>query len=88
MTSKPRRRPKYRTPTISLGRCLVGSLDDVAEVATVRQQLEWALRAAREKGQVVAIGHPHAATLQALREVLPRAQELGVQLVLASELVH
>jgi len=36
----------------------------------------------------VAIGHPHAATLQALREVLPRAQELGVQLVLASELVH
>ena len=63
-------------------------LDDVAEVATVRQQLEWALRAAREKGQVVAIGHPHAATLQALREVLPRAQELGVQLVLASELVH
>ena len=63
-------------------------LDDVAEVATVRQQLEWALRAAREKGQVVAIGHPHASTLQALREVLPRAQELGVQLVLASELVH
>ena len=63
-------------------------LDDVAEVATVRKQLELALRAAREKGQVVAIGHPHASTLQALREVLPRAQELGVHLVLASELVH
>ena len=63
-------------------------LDDVAEVATVRKQLEWALRAAREKGQVVAIGHPHASTLQALREVLPRAQELGVHLVLASELAH
>ena len=63
-------------------------LDDVAEVATVREQLELALRAAREKGQVVAIGHPHASTLQALGEVLPRAQELGVHLVLASELVH
>jgi polysaccharide deacetylase 2 family uncharacterized protein YibQ len=63
-------------------------LDDVAEVPTVRKQLELALRAAREKGQVVAIGHPHASTLQALREVLPRAQELGVHLVLASELVH
>jgi len=63
-------------------------LDDVAEVATVREQLELALRAAREKGPVVAIGHPHASTLQALGEVLPRAQELGVHLVLASELVH
>jgi len=63
-------------------------LDDVAEVATVREQLQLALRAAREKGPVVAIGHPHASTLQALGEVLPRAQELGVHLVLASELVH
>ena len=63
-------------------------LDDVAEVATVRKQLELVLRAAREKGPVVAIGHPHASTLQALGEVLPRAQELGVRLVLASELVH
>jgi len=63
-------------------------LDDVAEVATVRKQLELALRGAREKGEAVAIGHPHPATLQALREVLPQAQAQGVHLVLASELVH
>jgi uncharacterized protein len=63
-------------------------LDDVAEVAAVRKQLELALRGTREKGEAVAIGHPHPATLQALREVLPRAQEQGVRLVLASELVH
>jgi polysaccharide deacetylase 2 family uncharacterized protein YibQ len=63
-------------------------LDDVAEVAAVRKQLELALRGAREKREAVAIGHPHAATLQALREVLPRAQEQGVHLELASELVH
>jgi polysaccharide deacetylase 2 family uncharacterized protein YibQ len=63
-------------------------LDDVAEVAAVRKQLEVALRGAREKGEAVAIGHPHPATLQALREVLPRAQQQGVCLVLASELVH
>jgi polysaccharide deacetylase 2 family uncharacterized protein YibQ len=63
-------------------------LDDVAEVAAVRKQLQLALRGAREKGEAVAIGHPHPATLQALREVLPRAQEQGVRLVLASELVH
>jgi uncharacterized protein len=63
-------------------------LDDVAEVAAVRKQLELALRGAREKGDAIAIGHPHPATLQALREVLPHAQERGVRLVLASELVH
>jgi uncharacterized protein len=63
-------------------------LDDVAEVAAVRKQLELALRGAREKGEAVAIGHPHPATLQALREVLPQAQAQGVHLVLASELLH
>jgi polysaccharide deacetylase 2 family uncharacterized protein YibQ len=63
-------------------------LDDVPEVAAVRKQLELALRGAREKGQAIAIGHPHPATLQALREVLPKAQSQGVRLVFASELVH
>jgi polysaccharide deacetylase 2 family uncharacterized protein YibQ len=63
-------------------------LDDVAEVAAVRKQLQLALRGAREKGEAIAICHPHPATLQALREVLPQAQGQGVRLVLASELVH
>lgn len=63
-------------------------LDDVAEVGAVRKQLELALRGAREKGAAVAIGHPHPATLQALREVLPNAQSEGVHLAFASELVH
>jgi polysaccharide deacetylase 2 family uncharacterized protein YibQ len=63
-------------------------LDDVAEVTAIRKQLDLALRGAREKGDAVAIGHPHPATLQALREVLPNAQAQGVRLVFASELVH
>jgi polysaccharide deacetylase 2 family uncharacterized protein YibQ len=63
-------------------------LDDVAEVAAVRKQLELAFRGAREKGEAIAIGHPHPATLQALSEVLPRAQAHGVRLVFVSELVH
>jgi polysaccharide deacetylase 2 family uncharacterized protein YibQ len=63
-------------------------LDDVAEVAAVRQQLQRALRGAREKGDAIAIGHPHPATLQALREVLPQAKSQGVNLVFVSELVH
>ena len=63
-------------------------LDDVTELAAVRKQLELALRGAREKGEAVAIGHPHPATLQALREVLPQAKTQGIRLVLASELAH
>ena len=63
-------------------------LDDVTEVAPVRKQLNLALRGAREKGEAIAIGHPHPATLQALREVLPQAKAQGVQLVFASDLVH
>ncbi len=63
-------------------------LDDVAEVGAVRKQLQLALRGAREKGEAIAIGHPHPATLEALREVLPQTESQGVNLVFASELVH
>jgi len=63
-------------------------LDDVAEVSAVRKQLELALHGAKEKGEAIAIGHPHSATLQALSEVLPRAEARGVHLVYASDLVH
>jgi uncharacterized protein len=63
-------------------------LDDVAEVSAVRKHLQLALRDAREKGEAVAIGHPHPATLKALSEVLPRAKAQGVRLVFASELTH
>jgi uncharacterized protein len=63
-------------------------LDDIAEVSAVRKQLQLALKGAQDKGEAIAIGHPHAATLQALREVLPQAKSRGIQLVYASDLVH
>ena len=63
-------------------------LDDVAETGAVRKQLDLALREAKTKGEAVAIGHPHPATLQALREILPHAESQGVRLVFASDLVH
>ncbi len=63
-------------------------LDDVVEVSAVRKQLELALRGAKDKGEAIAIGHPHPATLQALREILPQAEARGVHLVYASDLVH
>ena len=63
-------------------------LDDVAEVSAVRKQLDLALRGAKNKGEAIAIGHPHPATLQALSEILPQAETRGVHLVYASDLVH
>lgn len=63
-------------------------LDDVAEVPAVRKQLELAFRKAKEKGAAITIGHPHTATLEALREELPKARASGVQLVFVSNLVH
>jgi uncharacterized protein len=63
-------------------------LDDVEEVGAIRKQLEIAMRGAREKGEAIAIGHPHTQTIEALSEMLPKAQAEGVQLVFVSDLVH
>jgi polysaccharide deacetylase 2 family uncharacterized protein YibQ len=63
-------------------------LDDVAETGAVREQLERAIRDARRTGSAIAIGHPHPATLEALREVLPQLDAQGVRLVFVSGLVQ
>ena len=63
-------------------------LDDVRDVAAIRRQLDLAAKDAREKGEAIAIGHPHSETLHALSEFLPRAESQGIHLVHASDLVH
>ena len=62
-------------------------LDDVEDVAAIRRQLELAIRGAEEKGSAIASGHPHAQTLEALREMLPQAEARGVHLVFVSDVV-
>ena len=37
MTTPPKRRKPYKTRAVSLGRCLVGSLDDISEVLAVAE---------------------------------------------------
>jgi uncharacterized protein len=63
-------------------------LDDVQETAAIRRQLDLAAKDAKERGQAIAIGHPHPATLRALAEFLPQAEAEGIRLVHASDLVH
>jgi polysaccharide deacetylase 2 family uncharacterized protein YibQ len=63
-------------------------LDDDPSVSAVRKQFELAIRDARQKGSVLAIGHPHPETLEVLSEMLPQAERQGVRLVYASDLVR
>jgi polysaccharide deacetylase 2 family uncharacterized protein YibQ len=63
-------------------------LDDVETDGAIEKQLALAMRGARDKGEAIAIGHPHAATLRALRVMLPKAESEGIRLVFVSELVH
>ena len=63
-------------------------LDDVQYKNAVKKQLRIAIQGAKQKGEAIAIGHPHRATLEALRETLPLAKTEGVQLVFVSELVR
>jgi uncharacterized protein len=63
-------------------------IDDIEKKAAIEKQLRVALRGAKTKGEAIAIGHPHSATLQALKEILPQAKAEGIQLVFASDLVH
>ncbi len=63
-------------------------LDDVAEVAAVRKQIQAAIAGAAKKSEAIAIGHAHRSTLEALAETLPQAKAQGVKLVFASELVE
>lgn len=62
-------------------------LDNVETLDAVRVQLELAKATAKNHGTAVAIGHPHDATITALKEWLPRLSEAGVQLVPATEIL-
>lgn len=62
-------------------------LDPDPSPATVAREFERMKRLARQRGQVVAIGHPYAATLELLERELPRLADEGIELVPISELL-
>jgi polysaccharide deacetylase 2 family uncharacterized protein YibQ len=63
-------------------------LDDSPEREEILRQIRRAEQKAREQGSAIAIGHPHPATLEALRDTLPQLEARGIRLVFASELVR
>lgn len=63
-------------------------LDDDESLDAVRHKLAETEAVARRQGFVVAIGHPHEATLQALGEWLPGLQAKGLVLAPASAVLR
>jgi polysaccharide deacetylase 2 family uncharacterized protein YibQ len=62
-------------------------LDDTVEPQAVRAELRRLTEIARARGQAIAIGHPHAVTLDVLTEHLPEVLDAGIEVVFVSELV-
>ena len=63
-------------------------LDPDRSPQTVAREFERMKTLARQRGQVVAIGHPYPSTLELLERELPRLLEEGFELVSVSELVQ
>ncbi len=62
-------------------------LDNQASVAYTEAQLRAAAEIAKRTGSAIAIGHPRATTLAAVRALIPELQAAGIQFVLAQDLV-
>ncbi|MDD4616082.1 MAG: divergent polysaccharide deacetylase family protein [Alphaproteobacteria bacterium] len=62
-------------------------LDDDPSPEAIRRQIALTERLARQKGHAVAIGHPHAATIDAIETWAAEAPHRGVELVPVNALV-
>jgi polysaccharide deacetylase 2 family uncharacterized protein YibQ len=63
-------------------------LDDTTNRDAILSQIDLAARDATRDGFAIAIGHPHPATIAALREVGPRLESRGIQFVFVSDVVR
>ncbi len=62
-------------------------LDNRADVAYTEAQLSAAAAIAARNGSAIAIGHPRATTLIAVKAMIPKLQAMGIRFVLAQDLV-
>ncbi len=62
-------------------------LDNVQTKEAISVQISAAVKAAKEKGMAIAIGHPSKATISTLAEIAPHIIDEGVELVFASAIV-
>ncbi len=65
-----------------------GFFDDKNDAAAIQKTLLSLAMTAQTRHRVLAIGHCRKATLEALKAVLPKIREMGVELVPASEVLE
>jgi polysaccharide deacetylase 2 family uncharacterized protein YibQ len=63
-------------------------MDNVRDVRKIRKQLDHLIALAKKRGSAIGIGHPHRATLLALRKALPHYQKEGIDFVYITTLVR
>ncbi|HDH96245.1 MAG TPA: divergent polysaccharide deacetylase family protein [Proteobacteria bacterium] len=63
-------------------------LDHIIDEELIRQNIAKAGSIAKKRGYAVAIGHPHLATLNALKAELPKLKSQGIKVVPVSRLVR
>jgi hypothetical protein len=56
-------------------------LDHDLNEKAIEQSLERLLRLSLSKGKAIGIGHPHPLTIQAIKKMIPKMQEKGVEIV-------
>jgi hypothetical protein len=63
-------------------------LDHSQGEEAVKQSLERLTQVALSTGKAIGIGHPHTATIKSLKEMIPRIQEKGIEIVPLSALLE
>ncbi len=63
-------------------------IDNSLRAQALRQNLDRLTRIALSTGMAIGIGHPHSATVNAIRQMLPRIREKGVEIVPLSALFN
>jgi len=63
-------------------------LDHSQGEEAVKRSLEKLIRVALSTGKAIGIGHPHASTIKSLKEMIPKIQEKGIEIVPVSALLE
>jgi polysaccharide deacetylase 2 family uncharacterized protein YibQ len=63
-------------------------IDNSSTEEDVKRQLEQLIRLSLAKGKAIGIGHPHPSTLKAIKEMVPKMREKGIDIVPLSEVLE
>jgi len=63
-------------------------IDNSSTEEVIKQQLEQLIQLSLSKGKAIGIGHPHPSTLKAIKEMVPKMKEKGIEIVPLSEMME